>query len=209
MHHQGSACWVDDLDGNLRFEVLLGGNSSYPENLHQIMQWNGDKGWTVVSAVTGGGTYSRWKEEWQKLIPAWDTWLRVIVGQSTNALLLPSSVRDVSPGGRPLALPVFSQGDHPRSRHFQMPDLAPQDNEIPNKKTTFRNRMSRRGLGQGGADGILSMVPIKGGAESIRITFSHLPVTIHLGKPRIIAARFNPEEVFLPWWPLSEVIQLN
>ncbi len=207
---QGVACWLHDEKGNLRFEIMLGGQGTFSENLEKILDWKGARGWTVISVENGAGTFSRWLEQWQELPPSLDTWLRVVVAQTSGGLPLPPQVLDISPGGRPLALPLFKNvWLGPRVKRLQLPELS---QKIGNSLQTghgFRGQMIRRGHGRGGHETVLNLAGAHGGASGVRITSSHRPGTLHLGPLRAISAEFNPEEAFLPWWPLSGIINLK
>jgi len=189
---------------------MLGGQEPYPDNLKRVMDWDGTQGWTVVSVDSGGGTYSRWNEQWQVLAPAWDTWLRVLISQTSGGIPLPSEIRDVSPGGRPLLLPLYENNAHrPRVKRLQMPMLDTQTDINRKSDSGFRLSMTRRGRGRGGKDSILSLVAASTDNSVIRITSSHMPVTLQLTNPLPIAAEYSTEEAFLPWWPLSSAVHLK
>lgn len=208
-HRQGVAIWVTDSQGNLRFEIMLDAEDSYPGNLHRILDWNGAQGWTVISVVTGGGTFSRWNEEWQQLPAALDSWLRVVVAEASGGLNLPDHVRDITPGGRSVFLPFFENAPHrPTVKRLQLPGLNAEENNFQPPQT-LRRQCSARGRGRGGREAVLNISESPSGDGSLRITSSHQPGSIHLGPVRSMAAKFQPEEVFLPWWPLSEILHLK
>jgi len=208
-HRRGSACWVLDAEGNLRFEILIGGRTGYPMNRDQLLDWNGSEGYTVVSIESGGATYSPWFQQWQPLSKAWDTWLRTLIGQTSGGLTLPAGVLDVSIEGRSLNLPVFSRsGEKSRIKRLQLPKLTKQESKHQRSYTALRQKMVRRGLGGGGQDSILSLSD-SAQDNKIRITSSHLPFTLLVDQPMVLAAAFSPEEVFLPWWPLAQALQLK
>ncbi len=210
-HRQGVATWVHDAEGNLRFELMLGDDGVFPGNLYKILDWNGPQGWTVISVESGGGTFSRWNEQWQELPDALDTWLRVLVAESVGGLKLPSSVRDISPQGRSLCLPFFANAQNRVDvKRLQLPGLNDHDAaKLREEPTSFRQQQSWRGRGRGGREAVLSIAGPLPDGEGFRITSSHRPGSLHLFYPRTIKAEFQSEEVFLPWWPLSEILQLK
>jgi len=209
-HREGVACWVEDPEGNLRCEIMLGGLDGYPDNLERLLEWNALNGWTVISVQTGGGTFSRWNEQWQELPSSMDVWLRVLVAQYSEMLDLPSLVRDISPGGRSLALPLFeSTSELPRVKRVQLPPLSHDGLSTPETAIGYRNRMAQRGQGRGGGQSILNIAGTATGSDEMRITSSHQPGTLKVKGRQSIPAEFNHEEVFLPWWPLSESIRLK
>ena len=209
-HRQGIACWVHDARGNLRFEIMVGGQGPFPRNLQRILAWQGAEGWTVISVESGGGTFSRWYEEWQEMPPSLDVWLRVVASQSSVGLQLPALVRDTSPGGRPLLLPYFANdGKRPRVKRLEMPLLSSHSAASANAKVGFRHNLTHRGRGRGGYETVLNLIQTTSEDTGIRITSSHQPGSLEVAAPRPVAAEFNPDEVFLPWWPLSEIIRLK
>jgi hypothetical protein len=207
---KGIACWIHDDAGNLRFEVMVGGQQPFPENLNRILDWNAYEGWTVISVESGGGTFSRWNEEWLELSPALDTWLRVVVSQTSGGVGLPASVRDISPDGRSLTLPFFENGkERIRVKRLQLPKLQQNPGKVNHKNPGFRRLMVGRGHGRGGHETVLNLIGNTNDVEGIRITSSHQPGSLHLSQLRSISADFNHEEVFLPWWPLSGILHLK
>ncbi len=209
-HRQGIACWVHDAQGNLRFEIMVGGQDPYPKNLQRILAWQGAEGWTVISVESGAGTFSRWYEEWKEMPPSLDVWLRVVASQTSGGLPLPDQVRDISPGGRPLLLPCFEYDDkRPRVKRLELPVLSSNSLLPANSKAGFRHNLSHRGRGRGGHETVLNLVQMASEDTAIRITSSHQPGSLEVAMPRQVAAEFNADEVFLPWWPLSEIIRLK
>jgi len=207
---QGIACWVHDDEGNLRFEVMLGGQQPFPENLYRILDWDGYQGWTAISVESGGGTFSRWNEEWQELPPALDTWLRVVVSQTSGGVAVPAHVRDISPGGRSLTQPFFEDGkERIRVKRLQLPKLKQSSGNDNISNPGFRRLMAGRGHGRGGQETVLNLMGNKNEVSGIRITSSHQPGSLHLSLLRTISAEFNPDEVLLPWWPLSGIIHVK
>lgn len=208
-HQQGLACWLLDSDGNIRFELMLTDRES-PTDLEKIFNWDGEKGWTVISAESGDGTFSRWNEQWQELPSAMEIWLRVIISETSEGLPMPDHVKDISPGGRSLLLPHFAGSEEMhRVKRIQLPQLNQDNFIVHGPKDGLRSLMTRRGRGRGGQEAVLNLIGSADNLGGIRITSSHQPGSLQLGSLRKIAATYENDEVFLPWWPLVETVSLK
>ncbi len=212
---EGVACWVADSAGNLRFEMLVGEQLLYPDYLDRLMNWSGFEGYTTISTSTGEGTFSRWNESWQSLPPALNTWLRVLLGtmdpEGTRANIeLPSGVRELTFWGRPLTSVKFISNNHKNKlRRLQVPGfkLESQPGVVPEK--SFRSELSYRGRGRGGQQTIITLSGDASTAGGVRINSTHQPGTLVLSQLQVLSASYQPEEVFLPWWPLSGYVVLD
>ncbi len=213
--HQGFACWVTDTAGNLRFEIMADGVSQYPENLHQLMSWNGDEGWTAISVGGEEGTFSRWQEEWQELPPSMNIWLMVIAhvlasDQGLAGPVLPSGVREITPGGRSLSSFKFvSSLDAHEVRRLQLPAFTFDNSGYDHGDEGFRGMMTGRGRGRGGRETILNLMGNASSEAGLVISSTHRPGKLVLAQLRTIKVSYQPEDVFLPWWPLSMNISLE
>jgi hypothetical protein len=212
-NREGVCSWVMDDQGNLRLEVLLTGVGDFQTNLQQLMEWSGTRGWTVISSGDGGGTFSRWYEQWQELDPALDSWLRTFVSVFPLDEVgsdLPADVREITPGGRSLTMPMFSVGlRESRLRRFQITDFYRQPRVGNSDGKNFRARLTRRGTGRGGSQTVLNVMGTLSGPTGLLVTSSRSPGVLVLDRYCALPASFDPEAVFLPWWPLSDVITLE
>jgi len=207
---RGVAAWIHDSAGNLRFEIMFVGQGQESKNLDRILNWSGPEGWTFISAASGAGTFSRWYEQWQEIPSSMDIWLRAIIAHTGGGLPLPTGVRETSPGGRTLLLPLFETAEkRTRVKKLQLPEFIQSEKSSEEPVHDFRQRMTRRGAGRGGPETVLNLVSSSGEFPDLRITSSRYPGSLHLGFPQRIAAEYIIEEVFLPWWPLSGIVNLK
>lgn len=218
---QGMACWIEDGQGDLRCEILPTAQDASPQDLTRLLQWQGVGGWTLIAVQDGGGTRSPWYEQWQVLPPPLESWLRLLVAVLDSDwendrevdLSLVTGIREILPqGNRTLPGAFFpASSGPPPTRRFQVPDWravveVDDSGEVPLRKG-LRQHLSQRGHGRGGREAILSLEKSPEHDGGLRITSSRHPGQLWLGSPRRAPVRYDPAEAFLPWYPLSRVLE--
>ena len=208
--NNGVAVWATDSAGNLRSEIMMDSSSAFSSDLNNILNWAGGEGWTLISVASGGGTFSRWFEEWQELPPYLDIWQRVIISQIGGGLNLPAQVREITPEGRVLQLPLFNESkDQAIFKRFQLPQWNQKMDSTLKNGPKIRKILTRRGHGRGGMETVINLTRASDGPSETRITSSRFPGSIRLGPVQPVKTEIFNDEVFLPWWPLSEIIRLK
>ncbi len=212
---EGIGCWLQDPEGNFRFELMQCRDPDIQESLQRLLSWEGTQGWTVIAVAGGGGTFSRWHEEWQELTPVLDSWMRTVAillvpEAGAKGLVWPDGVEEITPGGRLLPQPHFSSfGSGQRVRSLQIPSFSADDSSGSESFLRLRGKLVERGLGRGGQQTVIQVTGAATEATGLRLTSSHQPGVLYLSQYRSLAAEFLPSEVFLPWWPLNNVLQLK
>lgn len=192
----GYLAWVEGPGGDLRVEVLEPGDGAAPpagaaapaaardaEALAALLGRQG-RGWTVVAGAAGEpGILAPWDREWRPAPGG--------LGRLARAVAAAAA----APGSR--ARLVLEEPAAPdRGEAGQGPQPGPAGG--------LRAALVARGRGGGGPGERLVVDGRRDGA--VRVTSSRRPGALGI-RPRP-ALRFagDPAAVFLPWWPLGEVL---
>lgn len=228
-HHAcGTACWVMDLDGSLRVEVLREaghepeGTANNPvgdlADLDPLLTWTGD-GWTLVLGPDDQGTLNAWGREWRSVPVSLAQLVRLI---TTSLGLYPAG-----PPEFPFALALGhsgSAGGIARPKILDSVPARPAKDEVwryqlaaldlettgSRKPPSFRRTMTARGRGTGGQNEILELRWTSAGdsgGSGLRVRSSRRPGALHLDRAWKQAVISPEPEIFLPLWPLSQFIE--
>ena len=161
------------------------------------------------------GTRNAWAEAWQPLAYAEGLWTRLLAdlleSGRPSALVRAAGVRPLSsPASVAIPRPRFLAGGAGArlSRRFQLPDLL-KPSTGP-RETSLRDELGSRGAGRGGQDDILTLVvrpDLQG--RSWRVTTSRLPGWVEFRDRRGLAVASPRAEVFVPLWPLSQLLEFS
>lgn len=180
---RGTLAWVTGPGPELRLEAAAasdeGGEAGDPATL-----WQRDgRGWTLVCGAPGEpGVLEPWGHPWRPA-PAGlaDLARAVALGKPGRPVRLVLAAADPADGSDPAA------GDEPAA--------AP---------AGLRTALARRGRGGGGPGERLAVSHLPGGR--VRVTSTRRPGHLEIRALAAQAVAADPAEVYVPWWPLAEVL---
>lgn len=180
----GVAAWVTGPAGELRVD-LLAADPDAPVQRADLMSRAG-KGWTLVTGPRTPGVYGAWDREWRT--PP--------TGLADLALAVADRVTGdrTEPGPGPCTLTVMAPADHGE-------DL-PADEAEPRR---FRRDLARRARG-GGGSGERILVGAADARGNVTVRSSRRPGALVVSPRERRPAEGRAAEVFLPWWPLADVL---
>ena len=191
---RGACCWLADGEGNLRAEIQIGKG-----NLDSLLDWRGDSGWTLIDAVDGDGTMSRWFEEWQPVDPELRGWVRFLpsVLNPEGALALPPGIRVLESG----------QAIVPARGPFTgVPAVESYEVSSLNTARTRGRALPRRGLGRGGPEATVRLWRAEQTQARTTVTSSRQAGRLEFLPVQTYRVSFDTA-AFLPWWPLRSVLK--
>lgn len=216
----GSVCWIQDAEGSLRLELFNGPADPGDESLEPLLTRNGD-GWTLILGPTETGTLNAWNREWQAVPQG----LAQVVRLVTESLrCYPdekprfSFASPLTDGGIWGGIPSPAFLDARLSRtagslswRYQLASIELESSEA-SFEPDFRQRMTSRGRGTGGAGEIVELkwrkAPNQEGL-SLEVASSRRPGTLRLDPVRARTVSVPEPEVFLPLWPLSQFYEIR
>ena len=191
----GRACWLDESDGRWRLEVAQGDVGEA-----DLLDQRGE-GWCAVAVEDGRAFFQEWRGQLDPLAPSEIARLRVLMdlcgaapgfGDDTPAPVMTRSERRAH--GRRLPWSTESTGED-RVRILEWTADGPSD---------LRARLETRARGRGGAGEIWRCVGEPDG--SLRISSSRRSGTLRVEPAGSRTVRYFPDDVYLPLWPLGEVL---
>jgi hypothetical protein len=219
---QGTACWVAGPDGVLRLEILPGPQEA-ASGSRLLLDQVGD-GYTLVLVGDRDGTFNAWGQEWRPVPAAatgWVGWLcGVLQGENPAAAarsrgLLSLPVAAEACGPRPRFLDHRGDAENQPAVRLQLPDLAllvaegePDEPPAHAAPPAFRQRLTRRAAGRGGAQEVLVLTPlVNRDTWSWNLTSSRKPGRLRVGPATVWATGPVGLEVFAPLWPLGQLLE--
>lgn len=183
----GAAGWVTAADGTLRLDLTMAAapEDSLPEPGLALLSRQG-RGWTLITDADGTGVYGAWDREW-KPAPAGLTGLAIRIVALTAAT-------GSGPVSRRLVLAVD-------------PAVAAAAAGAAAERAGggFRQGLAARGRG-GGGPGERVSARAAGDGGRVRIRSSRRPGWLDVLPRERRTAVGTPDEIFLPWWPLGDVL---
>lgn len=184
----GSIAWIADREGSLRVEIswrrAAGGAPPVDGDvtaLSALLRQVGD-GWTVVLGPRDEGTVQPWGREWRHATPALAALVRAVV-----------AARDPGCGRTGMARLVL---DGP---------LLEGDGADP--MSSWRRQMVARGRGRGATGEILHLEGAGAPDRWLTVRSSRRPGRLRIAPPSSRAAAEPVPEVFLPLWPLADLLE--
>lgn len=183
----GVAGWVAGPGGALRLDLTVADDRAAdpsPGTGEALLARQG-RGWTLVTGAGGDGVYGAWDREWQAP-PA-----------GLSALALEVAALAAAPGAGPARRTLRLDAD-PSAGSTATPKI-----EGPGRG--FRRALVTRGRGGGGPG---ERVTVRAGAGDgrVRVRSSRRPGWLEVAPRERRTALGLAEEVFLPWYPLGEVL---
>lgn len=194
--YTGTACWLDEDDGRWRLEIAIG----EPRGLARLLAQHGE-GWSVITVDPGRTYVQPWRDKIETLVPA-------------EAARVQALVRLAEAGPDPTALSGL--GVDFRSAEAKRPPRLPWgESAVPKADTVIlswptpetgdlRAALRTRGRGRGGAGEIWHVSALPEGG--IRITSSRRAGALRVHPMPSRPANYDPDEVYVPLWPLGEVV---
>jgi hypothetical protein len=180
----GAAGWVTALDGTLRLDLTISEpmNDSAPEPGVALLARQG-RGWTLITSADGAGVYGAWDREWQSP-PAGlaELAFQVVALTASNG----------SVASRTLTLAAD-------------PAVATAAKAGVDRVGGFRHGLVTRGRGGGGPG---ERVSVRASADDgrVRVRSSRRPGWLEVLPLERLTVVGTAAEVFLPWWPLVDVL---
>jgi hypothetical protein len=217
---QGFLCLVEDEEGNLRAEILINsrsGQGQVPADsvLPELLQQSGE-GYTLILGDNNDGTYNPWRQRWETLDPALGNWIRVLGnGIQETFVAIPGARKLEATGslrasgrrfGGPSAIEI---GQVHRFQLMSWSESDPRPGSVP-EKPNFRKQLVERHSGRGGDGEILQLVLASnsGTADWLVATSSRKPGRLVLGPPVRYPTGPLDLEVFIPLWPLADLLEI-
>jgi hypothetical protein len=179
----GRAAWVTGPAGDLRVDLLVDEAGADPgAGAPADLLTRAGRGWTLVTGQGDEGLYGAWDREWRT--------------PPSGLAALARAVTD----------PAWSTAAGGGSRRLVLaadPAATPEAAGAP--VPAFRRAQARRGRGGGGPGERLTVSSL-GTPGALRVRSSRRPGRLEVVPTARRAALGVPAEVFLPWWPLTEVL---
>ncbi|MBK7046093.1 MAG: hypothetical protein IPH48_06160 [bacterium] len=179
----GRAAWVTGPAGDLRVDLLVDEAGADPgAGAPADLLTRAGRGWTLVAGQGDEGLYGAWDREWRT--------------PPSGLAALARAVTD----------PAWSTAAGGGSRRLVLaadPAATPEAAGAP--VPAFRRAQARRGRGGGGPGERLTVSSL-GTPGALRVRSSRRPGRLEVVPTARRAALGVPAEVFLPWWPLAEVL---
>jgi len=198
----GLACWISEVDGRWRLEVATSDDDS-ADTPASLLYQIGD-GWTVVS-VDGSKTYMQpWRDKLES-IPTADAdrivALLALAQKGSGAVpVLETLGAHVGTGaGRRVVSRMPWTDDKIVAEALAVHWSNASGSHL-------RGVLEERGRGRGGPGEIWSLIFT--GPGNSRLSSSRRSGILHLDGGRDWPAHYDPDEVFVPLWPLAELLDL-
>lgn len=182
----GAAGWVTAADGALRLDLTITEPSDEPapEPGLALLARQG-RGWTLITGADGAGLYGAWDREWQAP-PTGLAELAFQVAALAGAQVAGAAPRTLTLAADPAVASAVGAGG----------SRAGGD---------FRQSLVTRGRGGGGPGERVSVRASADGGR-VRVRSSRRPGWLEVLPRERRTALGAAAEVFLPWWPLGEVL---
>jgi hypothetical protein len=179
----GMAGWVAEPGGALRLDLTVRDDRAGdpPPGTGEAVLARHGRGWTLVTGAGGDGVYGAWDREWQAP---------------------PAGLSELA---HEVAALSASPGDGPARRTLTLAS-DPTATAAPDRPGRgFRRALATRGRGGGGPG---ERVTVSGapGDGGVRVRSSRRPGWLEVVPRERRTALGVAEELFLPWYPLGEVL---
>ena len=180
----GRAAWVTGPAGDLRVDLMVDDAGADPgAGAPADLLARVGRGWTLVAGQGDEGLYGAWDREWQAPPAGLAALARAVTDPAWSTAAGRSGSRRLVLAADPAASPEV--GGTP----------------VP----AFRRAQARRGRGGGGPGERLTVSPM-GMPGQLHVRSTRRPGRLEVLPTARRAALGVPAEVFLPWWPLAEVL---
>lgn len=182
----GAAGWVTAADGALRLDLTITEPSDEPapEPGLALLARQG-RGWTLITGADGSGLYGAWDREWQAP-PAGLAELAFQVAALAGARVAGAAPRTLTLAADPAVASAVGAGGSRAGGGF-------------------RQSLVARGRG-GGGPGERVSVRASADGDRVRVRSSRRPGWLEVLPRERRTALGAVAEVFLPWWPLGQVL---
>ncbi len=222
----GALCWLRSAEDRWRCEILAPGEVGDDRSL--LLERAGE-GWTLIRADVDVATVQGWRRPFREL----DARVAGAVGSVLAALDDPGFTPDVGcvarhagdaaaripAGGRPAwfaaarkAVPddVF-RIDLPLLRAVGADSLAAAAVGDDRARSMVRSALESRARGRGAPVETWTCARLvnDGGAPRLRLSSSRRPGSLVLELRGTLPVAYHPDDVFLPLWPLAEVLEFR
>ncbi len=208
----GDALWLAGADGALRVEVGLAGAGGPADLATRV-----GTGWTLCVVPDGPTLLKEWGRPWRRVAGG--------LGRAAGGLAAALSGRGGEGGQGPsepegcLAWLRSARAARDRVVRIAVPGLGAgeETGEAPVGRDgagaaaagpTWRQRLAVRGRGGGGPGEIWTVrLPAAGGGTGAAVvTSSRRPGRLTVSAPRASEVRYPTPEIFLPVWPLADLL---
>lgn len=186
----GTAGWVNGCDGTIRLDLSADSRPGAEDLSARGDPWQAllsraGQGWTLVAPAAGEGLYGAWDREWR-------------APPAGLAALARGVVRWAADGHAPRGGPAFVLA--------AVDDQAPAEKSSVGTSPRLRPELASRARGGGGRGEVARLAPGRGGAIVVRS--SRRPGRLVVTPLERRGTGASPEEAFLPWWSLGEILAL-
>ena len=200
----GLACWICEVDGRWRLEVTLSDADNDSAVTPLTLLHQSGEGWTVVSA-DGIKTYMQpWRKKLESIPPADADRVVALMALAEKGTGVVSVLESLGAQVRARV------GRRAVSRLPWADDTNPVEALVVDWSNTsgshLRGVLEGRGRGRGGPGEIWSLT--FAGPGTSRLSSSRRHGVLYLEYGRDWPAHYDPEEVFVPLWPLAELLDL-
>jgi hypothetical protein len=196
----GGAAWlVDDL-GNLRLEIDRREGAPVV-SVDALLDQRGT-GWTLIAPTAGFGTANAWGEEWRRTPAGIAESVRLVAA----ALAAPPVDAETGRSAPSTSRPWRAGRGLARVARHAVGELVASE---PPRRGGWRARQMSTAWGRGpsGEVLVLSWTPGTGGAAGALVArLSGRPGSVKLCKKDSYDVSYYDPEVFVPLWPLGEVL---
>lgn len=185
----GAVGWVAASDGAVRLDLALDAQpgdaqpASLPDPWPGLLARDG-RGWTLVAPPVGEGLYGAWDREWSAPPPGLAALACGVVRGADGSR--------TAGGGESFILAAAADG-------------VPAG-DAGSGPSGLRRELAGRARGGGGPGERVHVGPLPGGGVEVRSSRRPGRLTVIPRETRPTSA--TPEEVFLPWWSLGEILDL-
>ncbi len=201
----GDACWLMDAVGRWRIEFAVAeAIRETRDTLVSLLDQEG-QGWTVVSTDGSAAYIQPWRDKLES-IPAHEAnmmgaLLELAVSGSGSVAALRSNGATVSDAGQYRIRPRLPWHTGVETNGSMIVDWS------GSYESNLKGTLEGRGRGRGGRGEIWRVDFTEPGVWKLRS--SRRSGVLHVTSGHIWRAAYDPDEVFLPMWPLAELLQMK
>jgi len=216
----GNFLLLTDPEGFLRLELSRTEQALDEAALRSLLAWTGD-GWCVVQGDPGEGTVGPWNDKWDRLDRSVGIWLVLAAAHLNQTDMDPTEltawgIEARSVGAAPQPRPRFrTTGPSAERFRYRMPEVARLQAASPAEtapRLGFRAAQLQRAAGHGSAGEILTLERHRsadGRLSRLVLRASRKPGDLRLDQLSERPVRYDVNEVFVPLWPLADVLALE